>query len=78
MVIILSVIMIALSCVIGCCTEFFRKYALPIFIIFTIVVSLLVAVCVAAYESSVVLLSVGITLVLVIGLTIYACILTEI
>jgi FtsH-binding integral membrane protein len=77
-VLILSVIMIALSIVIGCCTDFFRRYALSIFIIFTIVVSLLVAVCVSAYKSSVVLLSVGITLVLVIALTIYACILVDI
>ena len=51
----------------------FRACALPIFIIFTLVVSLLVAVCITAYQSSTVLLAVGITLALVIGLTIYAC-----
>ena len=72
-VIALSVLLIILSIVIGCCTDFFRRYALPIFIIFTLLVSVLVAICISAYQSSVVLIAVVFTLVLVIGLTIYAC-----
>ena len=72
-VITLSVLMIVMACFIGCCMQAFRACALPIFIIFTLVVSLLVAVCITAYQSSTVLLAVGITLALVIGLTIYAC-----
>ena len=72
-VIVLSVLMLVSACFIGCCMQAFRACALPIFIIFTLIVSLLVAVCVSAYQSSTVLLAVGITLTLVTALTIYAC-----
>ena len=72
-VILISVALMVLSIVIACCTDFFRRFALPIYIIFTILMSLMVAIAISAYQSSVVLTSVVITLVIVVGLTIYAC-----
>jgi FtsH-binding integral membrane protein len=72
-IIIVSVGLLALSIVIGCCTNFFRKYALPIFITFTVLMSLLVAISICGLKSKVILLAVGITLVVTIGLTIFAC-----
>ena len=72
-VIVLSVLMITLSCVIACCMQALKGCALPVFIFFTIVVSMLVAISISAYKSSTILLAVGITMALVVGLTIYAC-----
>ena len=72
-VIVLSVLLVTISCFIACCMTTFRKYALPLFIIFTLLISILVAISISAYKSSVVMLAVGITLLLVIALTIYAC-----
>ena len=72
-VILLSVLLLTLSIVIGCCTNTFRKCPLPIFIVFTLCMSLLVAMVICGYQSQVVLLSVGITLLVVVALTIYAC-----
>jgi FtsH-binding integral membrane protein len=63
----------ALSCVIGCCTEVFRKYALPIFIVFTLLFALLVAISISNYKSKVIMLAAGLTLLLVVALTAYAC-----
>jgi FtsH-binding integral membrane protein len=34
-VLIVSVALLAVSIVIGCCTDVFRKYALPLFLLFT-------------------------------------------
>ena len=59
---------------IACCMQTFRKYALPIFIVFTILMSLLVAIAISGYSSQAILTAVGITLFLVVGLTVYACI----
>ena len=73
MMIILSVLLMAMSCVIGCCTDVFRKCALPFFIAFTLVFSLLVGIIVCGYQSKVVLIAVGITFVVVAALTAYAC-----
>lgn len=73
MLIIVSVALLAVTIVIACCTDFFRKYALPLFIIFTLLMALLVAMSICAFKSKVVLLAVGITLFLTIALTIYAC-----
>lgn len=75
MIIILTVLLFAFSCVIGCFTETFRKCALPIFIAFTIVMALLVGISICAYRSKVVLMAAGITFVLVLALSAYACIL---
>jgi hypothetical protein len=72
-IIIISVSLIGVSLVIGCCTDFFRRYALPIFIIFTILMALTVAISVSAYSSKVILLAAGITLALTTGLTAFAC-----
>jgi FtsH-binding integral membrane protein len=63
----------ALSCVIRCCTEVFRKYALPIFIVFTILFALLVAISISNYKSKVIMLAAGLTFLLVVALTAYAC-----
>lgn len=72
-VIVLSVALLALSIVIACCTDFFRKYALPLFITFTLLMSIMVAIAISAYESKVVLTAAGVTLLLAAALTIYAC-----
>ena len=72
-VIVLSVALLALSIVISCCTDFFRKYALPLFITFTLLMSIMVAISICAYESKVVLTAAGITLLLSAALTLYAC-----
>jgi len=71
--IILTVLIIAVTCAIACCMQTFRKYALPIFIVFTILMSLLVAIAISGYSSQAILTAVGITLFLVVSLTIYAC-----
>ena len=71
--IILSVLVLGISIVIGCCTDVFRRYALPLFIIFTLLLSLLVAISISGYKSDSVLLAVAITMALVVALTIYAC-----
>jgi FtsH-binding integral membrane protein len=72
-VIVLSVAIMAISIVIACCTEFFRKYAIPLFIVFTILMAIMVAISICAYESKVVLTAAVITLVLAAALTLYAC-----
>jgi len=72
-VIVLSVALLALSIVIACCTDFFRKYALPLFITFTVLMSIMVAIAICAYQSKVVLTAAGITLLLSAALTLYAC-----
>lgn len=73
MIIILSVLLIVMSCVIGCALAAFRKYALPIFIAFTIVFALIIGISICAYKSKVILMAAGITLLLVVALTAYAC-----
>jgi hypothetical protein len=74
MVIIISVGLLAVTIVMACCTDFFRRHALPIFIIFTLLMALLVSIAITGFSSKVVLMAVVITLGLTIGLTIYACI----
>lgn len=73
MLIILSVLLIAMSCVIGCCTDVFRKCALPIFIAFTLVFSLLVGISISNYESKIIFLAFGFTFFIVAALTAFAC-----
>ena len=72
-IIILSVLMVALSCVVGCCTDFMRKFGLPIFILFTIVMSLLVGIACAGTKPHIVLAAAGLTCLIVAALTAYAC-----
>ena len=76
--ILVSVLLVVLSIVIACCNEFFRRYAIPIFTLFTLLVSLLVAITITKYKSQAILTAVVLTLVLVAGLTAYACICCEI
>lgn len=73
MIIILSVSIVAIGIVLSCCVETFRKYALPLFVLFTLVFALLVGVTICGYKSTVVLLAAGLTLLVVIALTAYAC-----
>lgn len=73
MIIILSVVLMALSCFIGCAVNTFRKYALPLFIAFTLVFALLIGISICGYKSKIVLMAAGITFLLVTALTIYAC-----
>ena len=72
--IIITVLLLTLCIVISCCTDVFRRYALPIFVLFTGLISLLVAIGITAYKSESILAAVLITSVLVVGLTVYACI----
>ncbi len=72
-VIIISVSLLAVSLVIGCCTDTFRKYALPIFLLFTALEALLVSIAICGFSSKVILMAVGITLALTLILSIYAC-----
>jgi FtsH-binding integral membrane protein len=72
--IIITVLLITLCIIISCCTDIFRRYALPIFVLFTALLSLLVAIGISAYKSESILAAVLITSVLVVGLTVYACI----
>lgn len=71
--IIVSVLLLALSIVIGCCVEVVRKYGLPILIAFTFLFSILVGIICSETKSEIVLMAAGITAVIVIGLTAYAC-----
>lgn len=64
----------AMSIVISCCVDVVRKFGLPIMLVFTIVFALLVGVICATTKSSIVLTAAGITAVVVVGLTIFACI----
>ena len=73
MIIILSVLLIALSFFIGCCVDTFRKVALPVFIVFTLLFAIIVGISICGYRSKVVLMAAGITFILVAGLTAYAC-----
>ena len=72
-IIIISVLLIGISLVIGCCWEAVRPYGLPILIVFTLIFSLFVGIACAASKTSVVATAAVATLGLVIGLTIYAC-----
>ena len=74
MIIIISVGLLTVSMVLACCISFFRRYALPLFIIFTVLMALMVAIAITGFSSKAILMAVGITLALTIGLTIYACI----
>jgi FtsH-binding integral membrane protein len=71
--IILTVLLIGLSCFIGCCLHEFRKCAIFIFIAFTIVFALLVGISICAYKSKIILLAAAITFALTLGLTAFAC-----
>lgn len=72
-IIIISVLLMALSIVVGCCGETMRKYGLPILIGFTILFSLLVGIICAGTKPEIVLMATAITAVVVVALTIYAC-----
>lgn len=72
-VIILSVLLLVFSIAIGCCAETFRKYGLPILIVFTVIFALLVGVICSMTKPEIVLAATGITALIVVGLTIYAC-----
>lgn len=71
--IILSTLLLTLSIVIGCCYERVAKYALPLFLMFAIVESIFVGIICSQTNPSIVLSAAGITTVIVITLTIYAC-----
>lgn len=73
-IVITSVSLIAVSIVMACCTDFFRRHALPLFLIFTFFMSILVAASICGFQSKLILTAVVITLVLTVALTIYACI----
>ena len=72
-IIILTLLLLVISIVIGCCYERVRQYALRIFVVFLIVESLLVGILCAQTNPSIVLTAAAITTAIVIGLTVYAC-----
>jgi FtsH-binding integral membrane protein len=78
MVLGMSVALLAISIVMACCTDFFRKYALPLFVAFTVLMSIIVGISICGYKSNVILTAAAITLLLTISLTIYACSLSSI
>lgn len=73
MLIIVSVGLMAMSFVFCCCIDFVRKYGLPILIVFTLLEAILVGIICSMTKTSIVLMAAGITAVIVIGLTAYAC-----
>lgn len=72
-IIVVSVALLAVSIVMGCCTDFFRRYALPLFVIFTFLMAMMVAISICGFKSKIILTAAAITLGLTIVLTIYAC-----
>lgn len=70
----LFVVYIAMCFILGCCTDFARKYGLPILVVFTIVFGLIVGIICAGTSPVTVLTAAGITAVVVIALTIFSCI----
>lgn len=73
-IIIVSVLLLAVSIVISCCVDVVRKFGLPVLIIFTLLFSILIGITCATTNPQIVLTAAGITAVIVIGLTIFACI----
>jgi len=73
-IIVLSVLLMAMSIAIACCTEFVRRFGLPVLLAFTLVFGLLIGIICANTNSQVVLAAAGITAVVVIGLTIFSCV----
>jgi FtsH-binding integral membrane protein len=73
MMIILSVLLIAVSCFMGCAMTAFRRLAPVIFVIFTILMALLLGISICNYKSKIILMAAGITFLLVAALTAYAC-----
>lgn len=72
-IIIVSVLLMAFMCVIACCRDFMRKYGLPVFIIFTILMSIMVGIACVGTKPHIVFAAAGLTLLIVIVLTAYAC-----
>lgn len=70
---ILSILLFIISMAAACCAQQMQKYGLIIFIAFVVVESLLVGILCAQTNPHTVLTSAGITALIVIGLTIYAC-----
>lgn len=73
MIIIVSVSLLAVSLIMACCTDFFRRHAFPLFVIFTLLMAILVAISICGFQSKIILMAALITLVVTIALTIYAC-----
>jgi heme O synthase-like polyprenyltransferase len=72
--IIISIALMAVSCVIGCCYQQMKKYGLIFLILFTVLFSLFVGIACAISKPEIVATAAGITCVVVIALTAYACI----
>ena len=72
--IISSIGLITISIIISCCTNFFRKFALPLFVLFTLFASFLVSMSIYFESPQAILLAFLATFILTFSLTIYACI----
>lgn len=73
-IIIVSVLLMVLSISIACCCQdAYRKYGLPILIVFTILFAILVGIVCSKTKPEIVLAATGITALIVVGLTLYAC-----
>jgi len=72
--ILVSVLMLAITFIMACCQDFYRRYVVPIFIIFTILFAIMIAVSIMAFDSNVIFMAVVATLAVTLALTAYACI----
>lgn len=72
-IIIVSVLLMAFSCFIGCFSEALQKYGLPIMLVFTLLFSILVGIICSKTKPEIVLTATAITAAIVIALTIFAC-----
>jgi FtsH-binding integral membrane protein len=71
-----SIALIVLSLIIACCFQVVRPIQVPVYIVFTLLEGLVVSSITARYPSGLVAMAAIMTTLLVIILTIYACILT--
>ena len=67
-----SVGLLVVSLMIGCCFEAIRPIQVPVFIIFTLLESLLVSAVTSRYPTGIVVMAAVLTALIVIALTIYA------
>lgn len=72
-IIILTVAFMAVSIFIGCCSQQLQKYGLPILIVFTLIFGFLVGVICAKTPPHIVALAAGLTALITVALTAYAC-----
>lgn len=73
-IIVLSIALMVMSIVIGCCQQALQKYGLPILIVFTLLFSFFVGIICAQTPPHIVAMAAGLTALITVALTAYACI----